>query len=345
MRLTRRMRVLLAVTWAFVVLGTLGYLAQRITTRASVLAVAREAKRTCKPNPRAFVDDGRLHHTLPPCAVFVDREMVADGGLEDLEYEILVRVNSLGFRNQEYTLEKPPTTTRVVILGDSFGYGLGLPLERTFYKLLEKKLQAQTSRQVEVWSVSVVSWSTLVQANLAEDHLAEMAPDVVLLLFDDSDFYDNAAYREELAGRERFTPDPAGMDGHWRRRERWISHVRGTDGGDAGPAAIDDVQDLAAAQILRIHRVAQRLGKPFTVVTYPYPEFPPEWETDWMARLYARLRPAGVPVLSLFDAFPMESRREDYFPRNRHWNERGSEVAAERLYIHLTRAHPALFPR
>ena len=54
-------------------------------------------------------------------------------------------INSAGFRDREHPLAKPPDTIRIAVLGDSFAEAVQVPLELTFWSVLEDELQAGTS--------------------------------------------------------------------------------------------------------------------------------------------------------------------------------------------------------
>lgn len=51
--------------------------------------------------------------------------------------------NSLGLRERELPELRPPGTYRVLFMGDSVTFGLGVPLEETFVRALEKELNGQ----------------------------------------------------------------------------------------------------------------------------------------------------------------------------------------------------------
>lgn len=51
-----------------------------------------------------------------------------------------VRINSLGFRDREYSVQKPPGVFRILCLGDSTTFGHWLPVEKTYSKVLEELL-------------------------------------------------------------------------------------------------------------------------------------------------------------------------------------------------------------
>ncbi len=56
------------------------------------------------------------------------------------DFSVVYALNSLGFRDQEYELRPPEGKTRVLMLGDSFTFGEGIPYGQRFDDILEKKL-------------------------------------------------------------------------------------------------------------------------------------------------------------------------------------------------------------
>ena len=56
------------------------------------------------------------------------------------EFEDASKINRLGYRDNEFSPEKPKNTFRALILGDSFTYGYGVHQEKTYPKLLENLL-------------------------------------------------------------------------------------------------------------------------------------------------------------------------------------------------------------
>ncbi len=64
-----------------------------------------------------------------------------------------VRVNSDGLRDREHAKAKPADTVRIAILGDSFSEAMHVPMEQTFWFLLERRLadcNAFPGKKVEV---------------------------------------------------------------------------------------------------------------------------------------------------------------------------------------------------
>lgn len=93
-----------------------------------------------------------------------------------LEYNYTLRTNSMGLRCAEIQLEKPPGSTRIVLLGDAQTAGVGVGLERTFGALLEQKLPNTT-----VINCGRPQANTLTQARILFHVGVQYDPDLVLV--------------------------------------------------------------------------------------------------------------------------------------------------------------------
>jgi lysophospholipase L1-like esterase len=63
---------------------------------------------------------------------------------------VTYRIDSLGFRDHEFPLERAAGDLRVLALGDSFTFGLGVQVEDCWVERLERSLAAATGRATEV---------------------------------------------------------------------------------------------------------------------------------------------------------------------------------------------------
>src|SRR3981081_3628890 len=52
-----------------------------------------------------------------------------------------VRINSQGLRDREHSFSKSANTIRIAVVGDSFAEAFQVPIEKTFWSLMERKLQ------------------------------------------------------------------------------------------------------------------------------------------------------------------------------------------------------------
>jgi len=86
-----------------------------------------------KPKLRCWMCDDRPEHA------YFD----ADGCTE-------IRTNRWGFRDDEFELEKPAGEWRILTIGDSFTFGLGVAQDDTWPQVLEELLQADREGPVQV---------------------------------------------------------------------------------------------------------------------------------------------------------------------------------------------------
>lgn len=93
--------------------------------------------------------------------------------------------NSHGQRDLERTIEKPPGTTRILLLGDSVVEGYGLPETDT----IARQLQAiYDSAETEVLNFGVSAYCTLAEVELLKTKGIQFSPDQVVLVFVENDF-------------------------------------------------------------------------------------------------------------------------------------------------------------
>ncbi len=125
-----------------------------------------------------------------------------------------LKINSRGFHAPEYSDEKASGTRRIVIVGDSFVESVQVPVEKTFWYLLQQKMNdaAPAGVKVEIIPFGIGGNGTL--ANL--DYLAAYGfpahPDLVIDAFNSSDV-DNDASTPDLDAQLR------GIEGRLSRKE------------------------------------------------------------------------------------------------------------------------------
>ncbi|MCE9557013.1 MAG: SGNH/GDSL hydrolase family protein [Planctomycetes bacterium] len=112
----------------------------------------------------------------------------ADGG-------IAMDVNSLGFRGPEVSPQKPAGTFRILGIGDSFTFGVGVREPDTFLRRLEKQLNNRKDLQhAEVLNVGVQGYNTRDEVLNLEGRWLSFSPDLVLINFYLNDAYDDSAF-------------------------------------------------------------------------------------------------------------------------------------------------------
>jgi hypothetical protein len=128
------------------------------------------------PDPFAYIDaDPVLHHRLRPSYTANRR------GVE-------FRINALGLKDREYPPGKPPGVFRILMLGDSYTEGFGLPVEQAMPKQVERLLAGgRCSRPIEVVNGGVSSYSPILEYLFLLHVGLALDPDLIVLSFDMTD--------------------------------------------------------------------------------------------------------------------------------------------------------------
>ena len=170
-----------------------------------------------------FVSEITLRFFYPqPIDYFIFKRQ-PDPGTTYHRWGIEVRINSHGFRDHEYSVEKHPGVIRIAALGDSITHGYGVHVDETFHKQLEAILNNGVQpRKYEVPAFNVNVGDTQKAIETYENVGRLFHPDVVILGFCLNDFLD---YREgpppTLSFKRRFY----NVLGTIHHRLRSLSHV------------------------------------------------------------------------------------------------------------------------
>ncbi len=117
------------------------------------------------------------------------------GVIEDPNFQQEITLNSLGMHDTEHSLEKPPNTSRILLLGDSFIQAVQVSEAETAHQILENYLNTQQEADyptIEVLSSGVINWGTNQQLLYYREQGHLFQPDLVLLVFYiGNDFSDN----------------------------------------------------------------------------------------------------------------------------------------------------------
>ena len=164
----RRLALLALVVVAVIVALGIAEVVMRVVTRRA------QGART----HRYMMADPVLHHRARP-------------GLSTTVSGLPFVTNALGLRDREYASPKPPSVTRVLMLGDSFTEGAGLAAEQTVARRVEGALGARGCGRYEVVNAGVASYSPILEYLLLQRLAPRLEPDLVVLNFDMTDVHDD----------------------------------------------------------------------------------------------------------------------------------------------------------
>jgi len=260
-------------------------------------------------------------------------------------------VNHAGYRGPLYPEEKPDSVRRVVAVGNSTAFGLGVKDADTYLRRLETMLNEIADRPVQVVNLAVPGYNTGQELEMLRARGLRFHPDLVILGYDHND-------PKPILGRERPPmPDDYGknplhselvrylarkfysrpelrlgkVDGHVTHGRQWDEHLK----------ALAGIGELCRAQ-----------GVPVVVVVFDAWIKREDRETSRHYRaLHAPLQPiwseGGFHVIDCYDLFEALMRERGWTdtkplwvsiePRDGHPNPEGHRLIAEAVF-HTMRA-------
>lgn len=156
---------ILVLLFPLLIVAALGELTTRIYTRFAIIydvEMSRYAMHMKVPSP-----DPKIGHVHKP-----DSSAQLMG--------VPVRINSAGFRDREYSVERNDAY-RIVFLGDSLTFGWGVEQEASFADVLERELGQ--SRPIEIINFGTGNYNTEQQVNLFLDRGLQLEPDKVVVFY------------------------------------------------------------------------------------------------------------------------------------------------------------------
>ena len=103
---------------------------------------------------------------------------------KDLTYGKLVVRNTDGFRDRDFIIPKPPSIYRILVLGDSFVWGVGLDMKDTLPKILESMLHKEIKTPtIEVINAGEGGYNTRQELLRFRDKGLKYEPNMVILVY------------------------------------------------------------------------------------------------------------------------------------------------------------------
>jgi len=249
-----------------------------------------------------------------------------------------VKLNHDGFRDQDHTLVRQPGNQRLLVVGDSFAFGAGVPrIENRLGEQLAALLGKRTGKRWEVATAAVGGADTMDEIQFLQ-RVTFADPDVVLLIY----FFNDIDYLLELPRRtpgtliETYYPRWLLFKNFLLYQELYIRYrlirrsLLATD--PITSSAYRDASLVSAhmADLERFVHIASQRGAlvkvvPFDNTILASPELR-ERDTAFVLQLQAR----GIPVCPLLDTFDGFAFRDLAVnaPFDGHPNEKAHSLAA-----------------
>jgi lysophospholipase L1-like esterase len=113
--------------------------------------------------------------------------------------------NSEGWRDREHTIQRPPNTLRILVIGDSVTYGAIVGQVDTYTAILERKLRAN-GVDAEVLNISYGGWGTDQELEALTLEGVSYKPDLVILQFTTNDPFDVGYFASNDENTRRLKP-------------------------------------------------------------------------------------------------------------------------------------------
>ena len=226
-----------------------------------------------------------------------------------------------GFRGPERESEKPPGTFRIVGVGDSFTYGMGMPSEVIFLARLEAALAERGRPPVEVINLGIPGYWPEPEALVLQHYGLRYQPDLVLVGVYTNDFQDTASGSPRMVRRGYLVSSRArrmGDLGFWLYRRSHVARVllahrlaRARYGVDTARARMEDDPETVWAwmqeawgRMADMTRAADARIAFIHLPSGPPPRQGPQWGND-PAELPRRLRQVcATRECSVIDTLP-----------------------------------------
>lgn len=254
-------------------------------------------------------------------------------------------INSLGFRSREWTVEKPPDTLRIIVLGDSHTEAYEVNDGETWHKLLERELGKK--RAVEIIPFGVGGWSTDQQLLAYLYYARQFDPDLVILQMTANDIAFNV------------------LEEYWRGKKPWFERhgevlvLQGVPTPNFRNTGLFSNDLLSKSSLLlwveailrqqnieRAVMLEADMDEAWRVTELLIRDLKSMVESDgarlitlmanahheYEAQIKGMLKRQGVPYLETRDAYSDEF---DSYWQGGHWNQKGQRAVANRLLPQL----------
>ena len=277
-----------------------------------------------------------------------------DGWLISPEYKNRIFTNSYGFRGRE-NYPKKSDKFRIMALGDSFTFGVGVNEDETYIKRLGKYIQDQLSIPTEAYNLGVGAYGTI-QEYLVFQKFQFLKPDLVIIgflardtfaeeggndLIDNFNFYKKYVKdkKEDLAVT---IPIERKMRNMLRHHSNLYRMVELNFGGylrkkyypkSDNPELKKEAWKITMNYLRKFDERLHEINIPGLLLWVPFPGN----AVNGDSAVPNKIRKMGfkklilVNPLELFASNPMEY----YYPLDGHWNKKGHEKASQALFSEM----------
>ncbi len=321
---------------------------------------------------RVFYPQTLISDLMEPCPVYgLCMKKNTTGYQLSKEYDVKIRLNNLGFRGEDFSLEPNLEKKRILVVGDSFVFGYGVNENETLSAKLGGLIGAKNPQMNEVLNFGQMSFGTAQELIKFQEIGLMLSPSLVVLnVYLGNDLYENKRLFELNGSSLNRIPPKITEYERSRKISKWIpfsswlrenSHLFRLIGLLAlrileripPPQQEEEISDndieLYKHILSRFKDITDERGIRLVVTLIPYhvelDEYLANEKPD--SKLKTELKyyresvklvsaEMNLPVLDFFECFSknVDGRRRHY-NYDPHWNSYGNEQAAIALYDFL----------
>ena len=258
-------------------------------------------------------------------------------------------VNAYGIRDRDYDLEKPAGGLRLMVIGDSIGYGFcndheSIALDDLFMKQLERNLRQQSDVPIDVINLCVSGYDTVQEVEFLVEKGLAFKPDIVLVSYCLNDDFDasmelNYFRQQPQFGIDNVIGEKVFLASHLVRLI-WLRNWKPDQQPQTTRQPVREKVSRTERGFERLAALGQEHG--FQPIIVVFPLFEPLETYRWHrshARVAALAKRYGIQVIDLLDPFTEASqgnlKRLQGRCNREHPDEVGHEAAAVAIEKYL----------
>ena len=276
------------------------------------------------------------------------------------EFDYLIEINSVGFRDRDRPYQKPEGVFRILGLGDSTTYGGGALLEETYLARVEAQLNNRDGKhpQIDIIKAGVPRFYPEANRLLLQHYGLEYDPDVIIVGFGSSDVIDTLIGLDPIrisadGNATRNVRDSLSETGMLLYQYSQLARVllsRYLSRKNARPVDWNEIyrdkgkyeaQWLAVEQeFARMAEMSRGTGADLVILYIPdftlfergeERDYPPQRLQQWARQNNAWFVDPTAAMLAAYE----DSQTPLFWPRDRHPTPAGYQVIADVLYASL----------
>lgn len=269
-------------------------------------------------NLKITVNDGRSHiHTVSTNAHIMGKD---------------VTLNSKGLRDREFPYEKPNNTYRIVSIGDSYTFGFGADQDKTFSKILEKRLNEQHSgKTYEILNMGVGNYNAIQELASLKLEGIKYHPDHILWNFYINDAEETQKLKPSFISTKLISMVYLKsfiykMKASLNSKSNYVDFYKSTFQGESGARFIKTMDQLV--------ELSQSQHIPLTVVLLPdfrrLQNYPFAQEHLLVVNYF---KSKGINVIDTVEAFDPQKEKEYWVAHDDpHPNDGAHEIIAQKIF-------------